>query len=540
MFLGGIAQGFNEGVDSNRDWQERQQLMQVRKLAMAKAQREEDDESALRSADNMLYAPAPEPGASSAPPQPPGGQMQPPGGQPQGPPQPYQQAGAQAFKIPSYNTVAGMAQEQTQPAAQPRVATPQQVGGQQTQQGVDPYMASTVDEYVKAVRAKGVTDNHTIAMLVKRDLPQIHAVAKQKADTAKEEMSGRKQDEVENWHRKELQMQGHRADISEANSIRMGEQFNKSLARRDRGLDQNDKKIGLSEKGLIDKIRHEGVNEAQHGEALKIQAQRASGGAKALSDMGPEQLSALGALARTGMPMAQVFPGYGNQAGDVRKAIQWEAIKQMVSEEGISYEEAGVKFADQAISYAANKRSASQLTTMQNASDQAVKQLDFNIGKTKAEIKKLGSSDLSPVINAIARGEQKWTGEPAYSSLYFYMHATAMESARILAGGAASIAQLQAGAAEEAKNWANVGMTPASFDAVAEAMHDEGVGRQETFKSALEKTKFSKGKNLGVGGKSEFPDPRTDKNPPKTVVKTGTKDGRKVNMYSDGTIDYAD
>ena len=145
MFLGGIAQGFNEGVDSNRDWQERQQLMQVRKLAMAKAQREEDDESALRSADNMLYAPAPEPGASSAPPQPPGGQMQPPGGQPQGPPQPYQQAGAQAFKIPSYNTVAGMAQEQTQPAAQPRVATPQQVGGQQTQQGVDPYMASTVD-----------------------------------------------------------------------------------------------------------------------------------------------------------------------------------------------------------------------------------------------------------------------------------------------------------------------------------------------------------------------------------------------------------
>jgi hypothetical protein len=122
---------------------------------------------------------------------------------------------------------------------------------------------------------------------------------------------------------------------------------------------------------------------------------------------------------------------------------------------------------------------------MLGATKQAVAQLDFNIEQTKGELKKLGSTDLSPIINAIARGEERWTGDPAYSALFYYMHATAVESARILSGGQASIAQLQQGAMDEAKKWADISMTPASFNAVSDAMRAEGQNRLQTYQGAL-------------------------------------------------------
>ena len=43
MFTGGMAQGISAGIDSNRDWAERQQLMQIKKLAIGKAMREEEN-----------------------------------------------------------------------------------------------------------------------------------------------------------------------------------------------------------------------------------------------------------------------------------------------------------------------------------------------------------------------------------------------------------------------------------------------------------------------------------------------------------------
>jgi hypothetical protein len=130
---------------------------------------------------------------------------------------------------------------------------------------------------------------------------------------------------------------------------------------------------------------------------------------------------------------------------------------------------------------------------MLGATKQAVSQLDFNIAKTKEEMSKLGSSNLSPVINAIARGEEHWTGDPAYSSLFYYMHAAAVESARVLSGGQSSAAQLHQGAMEEAQKWANIDMTPASFDAVADAMQEEGRNRIETYETAIKSQKIGGG-----------------------------------------------
>ena len=200
----------------------------------------------------------------------------------------------------------------------------------------------------------------------------------------------------------------------------------------------------------------------------------------------PEQEKSMGAQLATGQPIFQVVPGWGASATVQRKQARDAAIKQIMSENpGMTPEKAGVELANRSLRYVAAGRSTTQLTTMLGATRQGVAQLDFNVQKTKEEMAKLPSTDLSPVLNSLVRGEERWTGDPAYSSLFYYMQATALESARILAGGQASVAQLHQGAMDEAKHWADIGLTPSMFDSVAKSMEAEGQNRIETYEGAL-------------------------------------------------------
>jgi hypothetical protein len=65
------------------------------------------------------------------------------------------------------------------------------------------------------------------------------------------------------------------------------------------------------------------------------------------------------------------------------------------------------------------------------------------------------------------------------------MTAAATESARLLSGGQASAAQLHQGAADEAKQWANINMTPASWKEVATQMRGEGQNKIKTYEDAI-------------------------------------------------------
>lgn len=210
-----------------------------------------------------------------------------------------------------------------------------------------------------------------------------------------------------------------------------------------------------------------------------------------VADSTPEQREASASQAATGMPITQIAPGYGQGAAAMRKQIHDDAIAKIMKDTGMSASEAGVELSARTIEFQAGKVSTGQLTRSLAMIRPAVSQLDFNIKKTTEEMAKLRSSDLSPVINAIMRGEQRWTGDPAYSSLFFYMNAAAMESARILSGGTASVAQLHQGAAEEAQKWANINMTPASWEAVSKSMLDEGENRLQNYEDALKKQRIS-------------------------------------------------
>lgn len=223
----------------------------------------------------------------------------------------------------------------------------------------------------------------------------------------------------------------------------------------------------------------------------------------------PEERESVAAEAATGMPLTQVIPGYGTSAVAARKQARADAIQRIRDETGMSAGEAGVELANRGIEYASGKRSAGQLTTMLGGTRQAVKQLDYNIDKTLEIMKRLPSTDLSPFINAIIRGEEKWTGNPAYSSLYYSMNAVAMESARLLSGGQASIQQLHDGARKEAERWVNNNMTPASFKDIAGTMVEEGHARLVSFDEAIKEgrlgakpadTATKPGAVMGTGG----------------------------------------
>lgn len=217
-------------------------------------------------------------------------------------------------------------------------------------------------------------------------------------------------------------------------------------------------------------------------------------------ELSPAELSSAGAQIAAGQPVAQVIAGYGASVADARNKARNAAISQIKTETGMTDAQAGEELSRRAIDRVAGGKSLGQLTTMLSTNRQAVDQLDFNVKKVSEEMAKLPSSDLSPIINAIYRGEEKWTGDPAYSSLYFYMHAAAQESARILSGGTASVAQLHAGAQAEAQKWANINMTPKVWnEGVAPAMLAEGKERLKTYERAISAQRG--GSNSGAAGR---------------------------------------
>lgn len=199
-------------------------------------------------------------------------------------------------------------------------------------------------------------------------------------------------------------------------------------------------------------------------------------------------LKSLGAEIATGKPIIQVIPGQGRQYADKRLQARKEAIAQIKDELGMDDKQAGVELANRSVDYLAGRKTTTQLSLIRGMTDQAVGQLDFNIKKATEAMDKLPATNLSPILNAIARGEQRWTGNPAYNELFFFMSAAAQESAKILAGGVGSVQQLHQGAQEEAKRWLSINMTPASWkQGIAPAMLAEGRARLRTFDEAIQR-----------------------------------------------------
>jgi hypothetical protein len=496
MFTGGMSQGILNAMTAEQTqaqqkqvMAERAQQMQMQQMALdnarAQSQREQQmrQNLALSQGGSGPQPPAPgqpsvpmaSPQQQSAPPpaQPgpppgvaPGMGMRPPQGGPAvamgGPPPPAQ---PQKPQIPPYQTVDSMQKQQAMPQQAPGAPPPIQAQAAPADPAKMLFNGpSALDTALQNMKANGVPFDQQLeaisspqfqSFLSAKDKDRVAELAVQKEAREAAAQAGE-----QTYKTGMLKLQNRQADET---AVR----------------DKNSNAYQMGELGI-------------QGQRLALEKQKAAG-----VPMSDDSKASIAAQVASGQPINQIVSGYDRKA---KEQAREAGIKKIMQDTGMSAEQAGLELANRSISYQSGKKSEAQLTTMKGATKQAVDQLKYNIDQVQDDFKKIGSSDISPVINAIARGEEKWTGDPAYSSLFYHMHATAAESARILSGGQASVAQLHQGTMEEASKWANINMTPKSFnEGVGPAMVSEGEARLKTYEDAV---KYQKS---GGAGDSDTP-----------------------------------
>lgn len=234
-----------------------------------------------------------------------------------------------------------------------------------------------------------------------------------------------------------------------------------------------------------DSLRSTSAGLEEKHNAVQAGLDKAADKAKATSEGVGELGEGLVGQVEAGMPRAQVVGGMGNAGVKTWVSLEQRAIKSIATDLGLSEKEAGIELARRQADYSASKSSMLQIQKALGAARGAVGQLDKNVALATQTLGTMEGSDLSPIVNAIIRGEQKWTGDPKYSELFVYMNAIANEAAKLQAGGAASAAQVAEGARIEAMKWANTDMTPKSLtEGTFPAILSEGRARLSSFEEA--------------------------------------------------------
>lgn len=216
----------------------------------------------------------------------------------------------------------------------------------------------------------------------------------------------------------------------------------------------------------------------------KMEAQRQQ--MAMFEQLDPKTKTALATAIAHGAPTNNIVSGWGLIPNMIKLSLTKDAIAQLHKENpGMSDEEIGKLYGQNQIAYASGKSGTMQLTKMLGATHAAVSQLEFNADQVSQQLKQLPSTNLSPIFNAIARGEQRWTGNPLYTGLFFNMQAVLNESARIMSGGQASAAQIHEGARQEAEKFANMNITPKAWEHLSNQMRKEGMNRIENYQGAI-------------------------------------------------------
>ena len=186
-----------------------------------------------------------------------------------------------------------------------------------------------------------------------------------------------------------------------------------------------------------------------------------------------------------GVPLSQVYPGWGNNPQRISAEIAW--IHDLAKQLNVTDAEAGREIVRRQLNLSGSKSSVALQYRMLGGAYPTLAQLDFNIDQSEKILKdeRFRSSDMSPIFNAIIRKEEYWTGDPHLVGLFYYAQGVAMEAARLQQGAQASVQQLHEGAAARAQQWANTNLTPTQFVDVAHAIQSEGRARLKYIQDSI-------------------------------------------------------
>jgi hypothetical protein len=536
----GFAAGAAEGINDSSNIAYKQALMAQQRQQMAmereKQLREQEGRKDIGQTLAGMYpefSPAPNPGQSSAPPpvqaqgggggQPgvPGaaaGPMMPPRPmqpqpQPQGQGGPPMQAGG-----PPIN----MNFPRPGPGDNPNNAGPAPTDAIPPYQTVKPPEPQAQPDLMSAAAPPGVekqtpdlsnafSPQHLVAVMQKQGIPQERwaGVIGGMAPLFKE---------VSDEQQKHLEYEKSKA--SEAH-----QRYMELLGNRH--ADQADAREDRMQSALLNTVRHQGVTETQGDKRVEQGADRikllqSKGAAVQFSS---DELDAGAGSLMEGQDPRVTMPGLsGAAATELRRQSRARAV-EIYKARGVEPFEAGQLLARKSIEYSATKTAVGATAKRAAGIDVGTEEFKSDVQTMESVLDKVATQGGAKIINKPINKLRDAFSDEDYGVLSLVTTQVGMKYERALSGGLLSAAQLHAGYAEDAHKLMNGDMTPEEIKAKVPIMLRE-LNNASSAAKRVEDRLLKKSPSEAT--------------PKKTIVKTGTLNGKKVVQYSDGSTEYAD
>ena len=214
----------------------------------------------------------------------------------------------------------------------------------------------------------------------------------------------------------------------------------------------------------------------------------------------PEESESAAAQATTGMPINQIIPGYGKNAAAAREKARVGAIKQIMAENpGMSATDAGIELSNRAIDFASNKKAAGMVAIKSAGIELSAEKIKEDIKTMDSVLDKASAKYGAKIFNTPVNAIRRQFSDVDLGQLDLATKQVALEYEKAMQGGQMSVAQLHAGAAEDAQKLLNSDMTPNEIRAKLPIM----IRELDNAKKAVGVVK----KDLRVGGSTGGADP---------------------------------
>lgn len=217
------------------------------------------------------------------------------------------------------------------------------------------------------------------------------------------------------------------------------------------------------------------------GASASTGTSKALGGAVAPAGTGNQTVDFWARAVIAGDREWQIGLGRSKSGSELIEAVK-RRVPQMASEMGLTPQDMGTTRAQQAALGATLK----ELTKRNTAVDMFADKLEKDMQTYDGILDKAGN-DSPMLIQKPLNALRRQFSDPALAQLDLAAKQVALEYERLITGGTLSVAQLHAGAAEDAKKLLNGEMTPKQARAIMETMRAEMKNARETSHGTLER-----------------------------------------------------
>ena len=525
MFTGGFSQGILSGLQATRDnaaqdtdLAYKKQLMAMQAIALenARSQQAKSQQWDQMAGYEDAMPPAPQPpapgqasvpmqqapqgppqgqpqgqapggvppgllngmGMQGPPPGPPPQQMAPPQGAPMPPGQPMPQQ-QPAPPIPPYQSMQSLQQrQQAAPQPTPAPMAPPPVGGAPagggmpapgSMQNASPFQnADVTPEQASQAAAAQIMklatgpDSYTV---MKQNVMQhliANGVPPQQADQQAAQYLANSPAAQTKLKAMEAQRQEALQITEKAQSAADAAYKAVLLKQSQAETERRDTNTAAYQKGELDVQRGNlGVAQGRLGLERQKFAKESAGGAGGSKN----QSDADAAMVLEGAPRTAVVGGMGKESTARWQAAKAAAVESLMKEKNMTAAQAGSYIANKELEYKARGGALNAIEKRASGIEYTTEQIKNNIGTMNSVLDKVAAKGGAQILNKPLNKVREALSDEDRGVLDLVTRQVGMEYERQLQGGQLSVAQLHAGAAEDAQRLLNQDMTPAEIRA---------------------------------------------------------------------------